>query len=166
MADEEAGDRDETDTESEWGATDGSEWGETADDDPESDGDGDGDDREWRFSVDEVGDDGDDGDDGADDDADGWDVAVDGEADLADATPGSESTADEGGNVAGSLVQELPVESGTPDAENAAFVTLGVLLTLLLVASVLEPLTLQRTAAVTTAVVAVAGLLYFVFRRF
>lgn len=69
----------------------------------------DGDD-EWRFSVEEV---------GPQDDS-----------DRQTDEPGDESS----GNVAGTLQRNQPLEPGEIDPENAAFVILGVLLVVVLIA--------------------------------
>jgi hypothetical protein len=72
-----------------------------------------GDEREWQFSVDEVG----------DDDPDG----------AADATgAGDSDETEEGSNVAGSLLDlDEEIEPGAPTLEGTVFVVLGALATVL-----------------------------------
>lgn len=143
----------------------------------------DGDDEDWRFSVEEVGDD--DGPDGAaetarggaetetrDDgeDSDAWGVTVGDEDDGPTVTVGGPERAAEEleeageGNVAGSLSPEGPVERGTPTLENAAVVGVGAVLTILVFVSLVvsDPLVLAGVAAAATA--GVAGL-YLFFTR-
>ncbi|MFB6087622.1 MAG: hypothetical protein ABEJ85_03790 [Haloarculaceae archaeon] len=140
-------------------------------------------DDEWKFSVDEVGDDAEDGDagdagaDDATDDAtggsdgsgvtilgggdDGPTVKVGGPKTAAEELTGDE---DEGGNVAGALTPQMPVERGTPDAENTLFVALGVFLTLLVIASVPYRLDATAVLSIAAAVAVVSGGLYAMFR--
>ncbi|QLH81941.1 hypothetical protein [Halosimplex pelagicum] len=136
------------------------------------------DEEEWRFSVDEVGDDTGDVEE-ADtlDDEDGWDVTVgdeddDGPTVAFGGTDGDDHAAGDGedgeggGNVAGSVTPELPVESDTPSLESAVFVAAGALLVLLVFASVVTPLTPPTVGGITLGVTAVTALLYAVFVRF
>ncbi|QLH77404.1 hypothetical protein HZS55_08895 [Halosimplex rubrum] len=139
------------------------------------------DEEEWRFSVDEVGDDTGDVDeaDALDDGSDGWDVTVGDEDDDGPtvAFGGTESESEseserggqgegEGGNVAGSVTPDLPVESDTPSLESAVFVAAGALLVLLVFASVVTPLTPPTVGGITLGVAAVTAVLYAVFVRF
>ncbi|QPV63999.1 hypothetical protein I7X12_05050 [Halosimplex litoreum] len=138
------------------------------------------DEEEWRFSVDEVGDDTGDVDEADTLDAEGeeWDVTV-GEGDDGptvafggtESESESESESDgrdegEGGNVAGSVTPDLPVESDTPSLESAVFVAVGALLVLLVFASVVTQLTPETIGAVTLGVAAVTAVVYAVFVRF
>ena len=107
------------------------------------------DEREWRFSVDEVG-----------EDDDGPTVAFDdGETPEADDD-------ESGGNVAGSVAVEVPVESDTPELESAVFVGAGALLILLVFASIPATLTPTTIGTITLAVAAMTGILYATFVRF
>jgi hypothetical protein len=135
------------------------------------------DEEEWRFSVDEVGDDTGDVDeaDTLDGEGDEWDVTV-GESDddgptVAFGGTESESEGDgrnegEGGNVAGSVTPDLPVESDTPSLESAVFVAVGALLVLLVFASVVTQLTPGTIGGITLGVAAVTAVVYAVFVRF
>jgi len=131
------------------------------------------DEREWRFSVDEVGDDtGDTAARDADaDESESWGVTV-GEDDdgptvaFDDAeTPETDDDAG-GGNVAGSVAVEIPVESDTPELESAVFVGAGALLILLVIASIPTTLTPTTIGTISLAVAAVTGILYAIFVRF
>lgn len=139
----------------------------------------DDDEREWRFSVDEVGpddpdEDAPDGPDedagadgvryvGEDDDGPTFGVAT-GDTDVADdeAADGEEGS----GNVAGELLPERPVEPGSPDPENVVFTTAGAIFTALVFAAVLRPLDPPLVVNIVGSIGLVAGLLYVVFRRF
>ena len=70
------------------------------------------DDEEWKISVDDVGP-------PAHEESEDYDEPADGEAD---------------GNIAGTLGRNQPLEPGDVDFENAAFVVLGVLLVVVLIA--------------------------------
>lgn len=131
----------------------------------------DDDEREWRFSVDEVGPDDPDEDGsadgvryvGEDDDGPTFGVATS-EADTADAeTADGEESA---GNVAGEFLPEQPVEPGTPDLENVVFTTAGAIFTALVFAAVLRPLDLPLVVNIVGSIGLVAGVLYVVFTRF
>jgi hypothetical protein len=135
------------------------------------------DDEEWRFSVDEVGDDTGEVEeaDTLDEESDEWDVAVgddgDGPTVAFGGTEGSErdggdDEAGGGGNVAGSVTPEVPVESDTPSPESAVFVAAGALLVLLVFASVVTPLTPTTVGAIALGVAAVTAVVYAVFVRF
>lgn len=148
---------------------------------------GDGDDeREWRFSVDEVGEDtGDVGEDTGDvdeadtlDDEDGNGGVTIGDEDdgptVTFAGPGqaAEEMADgvengdeESGNVAGTVTPEVPVETDTPDLESALFVAAGALLVLLVFASIVTPLTPRTIGGMTLGVAVVTAIIYAVFVR-
>jgi hypothetical protein len=137
------------------------------------------DDEEWRFSVDEVGPD----DEGettgsepsdADADSDAWGVTLGEDDDGPTVTVGGPERAaeelegeldGEGGNVAGTLAPEMPVEPGTPDFENVVFATVGAVFTALVFAGLLR-LDTRTTAGIVGAIVVAAGVLYAVFRRF
>ena len=131
------------------------------------------DEEEWRFSVDEVGDDT--GDTAArdeeSDESESWGVTVgdddDGPTVAFDDGEAPEADDDEsGGNVAGSVAVEVPVESDTPELESAVFVGAGALLILLVFASIPTTLTPTTVGAITLAVAAVTGILYAIFVRF
>ena len=130
------------------------------------------DEEEWRFSVDEVGDDAGDVDE-ADTLDDEWDVTVGDEDDgptvafgETDGDDGERDAEAGGGNVAGSVTPDLPVESDTPSLESAVFVAAGALLVLLVFASVVTRLTPRTIAGVTLGVAAVTAVVYAVFVRF
>lgn len=144
---------------------------------------GDGDDeREWRFSVDEVGEDTGDVDeaDTLDDEDGSGGVAIGDEDDgptVTFAGPGQaaeevadavedEDEGEDGGNVAGTVTPEVPVETDTPDLESALFVGAGALLVLLVFASIATPLTPQTIGAVALGVAVVTTSVYAVFVRF
>ncbi|PSP69985.1 hypothetical protein BRC79_03185 [Halobacteriales archaeon QH_8_67_27] len=135
------------------------------------------DEEEWRFSVDEVGDDT--GDTAArdeeSDESESWGVTVGDDDDGPTVTMGGperaaeeieNEVADESGNVAGSVAVDVPVESDTPDLESAVFVGAGALLILLVFASIPTTLTPTTVGAITLAVAAVTGILYAIFVRF
>jgi len=135
------------------------------------------DEEEWRFSVDEVGEDTGDVDE-ADtlDEDDGWDVSVGDEDDDSptvafggtedgDAEAGADD-GEGGGNVAGSVTPDLPVESDTPSLESAVFVAAGALLVLLVFASVVTSLNPGTIGGITLGVAAVTAVVYAVFVRF
>jgi hypothetical protein len=131
------------------------------------------DEREWRFSVDEVGDDtGDTATRDADaDESESWGVTVgeddDGPTVAFDDGETPEADDDEsGGNVAGSVAVEVPVESDTPELESAVFVGAGALLILLVFASIPATLTPTTIGTITLAVAAMTGILYATFVRF
>lgn len=130
------------------------------------------DDEEWRFSVDEVGDDtGEVEEADTIDEDDSWAVTVgdDGEGPavaFGESEETADQAADEGGNIAGTVTPEIPVESDTPELESAVFVAAGALLVLLVFASIVTPLTLRTMGLVTAAVVAVTAVVYAVFVRF
>ncbi|ELZ20235.1 hypothetical protein C475_20717 [Halosimplex carlsbadense 2-9-1] len=138
------------------------------------------DEEEWRFSVDEVGDDTGDVEeaDTLDGESNEWDVTVGDEDDDGPtvAFGGTESDSDSdgdgqgesegGGNVAGSVTPDLAVESDTPSLESAVFVAAGALLVLLVLASVVTQLTPRTIGAVTLGVTAVTAVVYAVFVRF
>ncbi|WP_415380676.1 hypothetical protein [Halosimplex sp. TS25] len=137
----------------------------------------DGDDEEWRFSVDEVGDDTGDVDESDTlDDGENWDVTVGGEdgdgptVAFGDGESREESNgngeANGNGNVAGTVTPDIPVESDTPQLESAVFVAAGALLILLVFASVVTPLTPQTIGAIALAVAAVTGVVYAIYVRF
>lgn len=125
------------------------------------------DDDEWRFSVEEVGSD----DAEADSHTTDGTVTMVGEDDdgptvgVTTEDP-AEVGSDEEGNVGGTLVPEMPVEPGTPEAENVAFATAGAALTALVFAGVVTQLDPVTVGAVAGSVVAGATLLYLLFRRF
>jgi len=136
------------------------------------------DDDQWRFSVDEVGpDDEDENESGsggdatadADDESDGWGATVGEGDDGPTVTVGGseravEELSDEGGNVAGSLTPETPVERGRPELENALFVALGALVTIVVFVSLVEDdLVILGGVAASTAVAMAA--LYVFFTR-
>ncbi|WP_436931044.1 DUF7312 domain-containing protein [Halosimplex halobium] len=137
------------------------------------------DEEEWRFSVDEVGDDTGDVEE-ADtlDESDEWDVAVGDEDDDGPTVAfggtdgddgdgsGGESGENGGGNVAGSVTPDLPVESDTPSLESAVFVAAGALLVLLVFASIVTPLTPTTVGGIALGVAAVTAVVYAVFVRF
>ncbi|PSQ22052.1 hypothetical protein BRD06_10470 [Halobacteriales archaeon QS_9_67_15] len=130
------------------------------------------DEEEWRFSVDEVGDDT--GDTAArdeeSDESESWGVTVgdddDGPTVAFDDAETPETDHESGGNVAGSVAVDVPVESDTPDRESAVFVGAGALLILLVFASIPTTLTPTTVGAITLAVAAVTGILYAIFVRF
>jgi len=122
------------------------------------------DDEEWRFSVDEVGPD--DEDEATDEDT--WGTTVGEDDDAPTVTVGgpqtAEDAAEEGGNVAGTLTPEMPVEPGTPAFENVVFATIGAVFTALVFAGLLG-LDSRTTAGIVGAIVVAAAALYAVFRR-
>jgi len=123
----------------------GNAWGETADEENEG-----GEDGGWGTTI------------GEDDD--GPTVTVGGPRRAADEV--SDALDDEdGGNVAGSLTPEVPVESGTPEFENVVFVTAGVLLAVLVFVSLVvsDPLVLGGVAL---AVLLASAGMYAFFSRF
>ena len=135
------------------------------------------DEKEWRFSVDEVGDDT--GDTAArdeeSDESESWGVTVGDDDDGPTVTMGGperaaeeleNEVADESGNVAGSVAVDVPVESDTPDLESAVFVGAGALLILLVFASIPATLTPTTIGTITLAVAAMTGILYAIFVRF
>lgn len=137
------------------------------------------DEEEWRFSVDEVGDDTGDVEeaDTLDGESDEWDVTVGegdddgptvafGGSDSDSGADGDGQTGGEGGNVAGSVTPDLPVESDTPSLESAVFVAAGALLVLLVFASVVTSLTPGTIGGITLGVAAVTAVVYAVFVRF
>lgn len=136
------------------------------------------DEEEWRFSVDEVGDDTGEVEEADTLDDDEWDVTVgedDGgptvafggtDGDDADGESDREEDAEGGGNVAGSVTPDLSVESDTPSLESAVFVAAGALLVLLVFASVVTQLTPRTIGGVTLGVTAVTAVVYAVFVRF
>jgi len=143
------------------------------------------DEDEWRFSVDDVGEDADGESDGAVDENAGWTFDEDGEREEGDADDGvtigedddgptvrvggeaaTEGDAEaEGGNVAGSVAPDRPVESGTPDPEGVVFVAAGVLLTVLVFGGLAVPLTAVTVGYATLGVAVAAALLYVFFTR-
>jgi hypothetical protein len=136
------------------------------------------DDEEWRFSVDEVGpDDEGDADGGSSDtdaESDAWGVTVGEDDDGPTVTVGgperaaeelNEELGEDGGNVAGTLAPEMPVEPGTPDFENVVFATIGAVFTALVFAGLLG-VDARTTAGIVGVIVVAAGVLYAVFRRF
>ena len=136
------------------------------------------DDDEWRFSVDEVGPDdeeetasvGADGDTETDaEESDAWGMTVGEDDDGPTVTVGgperaAEELNEEDGNVAGSLAPETPVERGTPEFENALFVAVGALVTIVVFVSLIQddPVVLGGVAA--SAAVAMAALYVFFTR--
>ncbi|WP_123538283.1 DUF7312 domain-containing protein [Halosimplex salinum] len=145
---------------------------------PDDAGDED-DEEEWRFSVDEVGDDTGDVDEsdtldeadenwgatvGADDD--GPTVAFGGTESESESERDPAEAADGGGNVAGSVNIEVPVESDTPKLESAVFVAAGALLVLLVFASIVTPLTPTTIGGIALGVAVVTAVVYAVFVRF
>lgn len=82
-------------------------------------------DDEWRFSVDEF-------DDPADDESPTARDPVHGDRSDGD----GDADEEEEGNVAGEFAPRVPVVPELPDAENAAFVVLGAIVTTLALASV------------------------------
>lgn len=123
------------------------------------DEDGDG---EWRFSVEEVGDDG--KEDDRREDEEEWGTA----RPSAGHGDGDDRNGEEAGegNVAGTLAPDMSVEPGDPELENVAFVTAGALLTVLAFASLAVPLDAVDVALAIGVTAAVAGLAYLVFRRY
>ena len=135
------------------------------------------DEEEWRFSVDEVGDDTGDtaAHDEESDESESWGVTVGDDDDGPTVTMGGPERAaeelenevtDENGNVAGSVAVDVPVESDTPDLESAVFVGAGALLILLVFASIPTTLTPTAVGTITLSVAAVTGILYAIFVRF
>ncbi|WP_436909223.1 DUF7312 domain-containing protein [Halosimplex marinum] len=135
------------------------------------------DEEEWRFSVDEVGDDTGDVEeaDTLDEGSDEWDVAVGDDGDGPTVAfggteggdrDGGDGEAEGGGNVAGSVTPDVPVESDTPSPESAVFVAAGALLVLLVFASVVTSLTPTTVGGITFGVAAVTAVVYAVFVRF
>jgi|GEM_PF-1578430 len=135
------------------------------------------DEEEWRFSVDEVGDDTGDVDeaDTLDDERDSGGVTVGDEDDdgptvtIGGPDRAAEELSDQvsdDGNVAGSVTPELPVESDTPSLESAVFVAAGALLVMLVFASIVTPLTPATVGGITLSVAAVTAVTYAVFVRF
>jgi hypothetical protein len=128
---------------------------------------------EWKFSVDEVGDDADDGDENVESDGSGVTV-LGGDDDGPTVKVGGSKTAaeelssenGEGEGVAGPIALSTEVEAGTPTFENALFVALGVLLMLFVLVSLVVELDLAGTVGLAAAVALVAGALYEFFRRF
>lgn len=137
---------------------------------------GDDESDEWRFSVDEVGPDDESGDEASDADrdaageSDAWGVTIgeddDGPTVRVGDGAGTERLGEDGGNVAGTLAPETPVEPGRPELENAAFATAGAIFTALVLAAVVVPLDLRTVAVIAGVIILAAGLLYALFRRF
>ncbi|WP_436926558.1 DUF7312 domain-containing protein [Halosimplex amylolyticum] len=144
-------------------------------DDAGADGD---DEEEWRFSVDEVGDDTGDVDESdtlvEEGEGENWDVTVGAENDDAPAVTfgdgesreESNGNGEASGNVAGTVTPDIPVESDTPKLESAVFVAAGALLILLVFASIVTPLTPQTVGTIALAVAAVTGIVYAIYVRF
>jgi hypothetical protein len=131
------------------------------------------DESEWRFSIDEVGDDADDASDEADDgdgsgttilgrDDDGPTVKVGGQKTATEEL----SADDEGEGIAGPVALKTEVESGTPDLENALFVALGVFLMVFVISSMVVRLDVVGVFGLGAVVAVLAGGLYEFFRRF
>jgi len=142
---------------------------------------GDGDDeREWRFSVDEVGEDTGDvdeadtlDDEGATggvsigDDDDGPTVTFAGTDQETEGRSDADGTEEaSGGNVAGTVTPEVPVETDRPELESAVFVAAGALLVLLVFASIVTPLTPQFIGGVTLGVAVLTAVVYAVYVRY